>query len=256
MYSIKYGINNICFSPTVYEMLKRYQFTRQKTDKIAMMQTVNTRIRNHLEFDQRTLSMFEELPLQKDSIFREMPQLRQGDLPEDPVGQFLAQLNLFLQQSEANILPQVQNEFFKCFTLLTLRQLLVPLSLSIYSPEETDKINLAQSVIVNAVMKILDTQLRNIDKSKTPSVQADFMTDFLVTLAQNRENCLLQKLYKAEIIQMFNSDNFFLMSESTLKKWQQIMRNFMQANNELFDDLLLKFNKAEGLFNTKKYEFM
>jgi len=30
----------------------------------------------------------------------------------------------------------------------------------------------------------------------------------------------------------------------------------MQANNELFEDLLLKFNRSEGLFTTKRWEFM
>lgn len=34
------------------------------------------------------------------------------------------------------------------------------------------------------------------------------------------------------------------------------MRNFMStdANNEVFDDLLNKYNRAEGLFVSKKYE--
>lgn len=53
---------------------------------------------------------------------------------------------------------------------------------------------------------------------------------------------------------MFNSDNFFLLSERTLRKWQQIMRNFMSVNNEVFDELLQKFNKVEGLFVSKKWE--
>ena len=53
---------------------------------------------------------------------------------------------------------------------------------------------------------------------------------------------------------MFNSDNFFLLSERTLRKWQQIMRNFMSVNNEMFEELLLKFNRVEGIFTTKKWE--
>jgi hypothetical protein len=61
-------------------------------------------------------------------------------------------------------------------------------------------------------------------------------------------------VYKQEITTMFNSDNFFLMSERTLRKWQQIMRNFMSVNNEVFEDLLLKFNKVEGIFVSKKWE--
>jgi len=54
---------------------------------------------------------------------------------------------------------------------------------------------------VNAVMKILDFHVKNIDKlPNTKQVQAEIMTDFLVGLASNKENALLQKLYKQEII--------------------------------------------------------
>jgi len=59
-------------------------------------------------------------------------------------------------------------------------------------------------------------------------------------------------VYKAEITAIFNSDNFFLMSEDTLRKWQRIMRNFM--SDDVFEELLLKFNKVEGIFVSKKWE--
>ena len=78
------------------------------------------------------------------------------------------------------------------------------------------------------------------------------MTDFLAGLTT--ENQILQKMYRQEITGMFNSDNFFLLSERTLRKWQQIMRNFMSVNNEMFEELLLKFNRVEGIFTTKKWE--
>lgn len=42
------------------------------------------------------------------------------------------------------------------------------------------------------------------------------------------------------------------MSEDTLRKWQRIMRNFM--SDDVFEELLLKFNKVEGIFVSKKWE--
>jgi hypothetical protein len=79
-------------------------------------------------------------------------------------------------------------------------------------------------------------------------------SDFLAGLTH--KNTILQKQYKFEITAIFNSENFFMLSKRTLRKWQQIMRNFMSndINNEVFDDLLLKFNKVEGLFVSKKWE--
>lgn len=41
-YTEKYGVDCICFSPTVYEMIKRYHFTKQKAEasiKIKQRQT-------------------------------------------------------------------------------------------------------------------------------------------------------------------------------------------------------------------------
>ena len=79
------------------------------------------------------------------------------------------------------------------------------------------------------------------------------MSDFLAGMTT--DNQFLEKVYKQEITTMFNSDNFFFLSERTLRKWRQIMKNFMSFNNsEIFVDLLLKFNRVEGIFVTKKFE--
>ena len=44
------------------------------------------------------------------------------------------------------------------------------------------------------------------------------------------------------------------MSERTLRKWQIIMRHYLNRNVELFEELLRKFNSVEGLFVSRKWE--
>ena len=53
---------------------------------------------------------------------------------------------------------------------------------------------------------------------------------------------------------LFYQDSFFLMSERTLRKWQIIMRHYLNRNVELFEELLRKFNSVEGLFVSRKWE--
>ena len=89
------------------------------------------------------------------------------------------------------------------------------------------------------------------EKEYKPEVQvySEFLTDLLACLAQ--ESGTLDKMFKGEVTQLFFLDSFFLMSERTLRKWQIIMRHYLSRNAELFDELLLKFNKVEGIFTSK-----
>ena len=89
------------------------------------------------------------------------------------------------------------------------------------------------------------------EKEYKPEVQvySEFLTDLLACLAHESET--LYKMFKGEVTQLFFLDSFFLMSERTLRKWQIIMRHYLSRNVELFDELLLKFNKVEGIFTSK-----
>ena len=55
---------------------------------------------------------------------------------------FMRRLNMTLQES-AKVSPMLQQEFYKFFTIVTLRQVLVRLTMSVFSAEETDKINMS-----------------------------------------------------------------------------------------------------------------
>ena len=57
-----------------------------------------------------------------------------------------------------------------------------------------------------------------------------------------------------DIQTIFYHENFFQMSERTLRKWQTIMRHFSSSNEDLVDELLLKFSQVGGLFTSKSQE--
>ena len=142
-YTEEYGIDKICFSPSVYEMIKRYQFTKQRGELSADRRPYRSNI--YLVFDERFVKEHEEIPLQKESIFAEIEQLRDFEKQDNAteMSMFLKFLNNSLHQEECKIGPSMQQEFYKLFTVITLRQTLVRLTLSIFSTEETDKINLS-----------------------------------------------------------------------------------------------------------------
>ena len=104
----------------------------------------------------------------------------------------MRRLNTTLQES-AKVSPMLQQEFYKFFTIVTLRQVLVRLSMSLFSAEETDKINMSLQLIVSAVIKILDNHVKQISKiddtetKRQSQVQSEIMTDFLAGLTTENQ---------------------------------------------------------------------
>jgi len=45
------------------------------------------------------------------------------------------------------------------------------------------------------------------------------------------------------------------MSEHTLRKWQIIMRHFSDSNEDLVDELLLRYSQVGGIFTSKSSEY-
>ena len=68
----------------------------------------------------------------------------------------MRQLNLSLHDESMTPKPIQQQEIYKMMTIITLRQILVRLTMSVFSNEDTDKSNASLTIIVAAVMRILD----------------------------------------------------------------------------------------------------
>jgi len=79
---------------------------------------------------------------------------------------FLRQLNLFIHDESVKPKPIQQHEIYKMMTIITLRQILVRLTMSVYSNEETEKTNASLTITVAAVMKILDQYIKAIPTVK------------------------------------------------------------------------------------------
>lgn len=192
--------------------------------------------------------------MQKESMFIEMPVVRDpqsiyacGDMSD-----FMKELNQFLHAEDAIPDEEKQKDIFKAFVTVTLRQNLVHLSTKIHSGnDEKDGRVQSESIVVQALLKVLEGQIKGVEKEYKPEVQvySEFLTDLVACLAHESET--LYKMFKGEVTQLFFLDSFFLMSERTLRKWQIIMRHYLSRNVELFEELLLKFNKVEGIFTSK-----
>lgn len=87
------------------------------------------------------------------------------------------------------------------------------------------------SIIVHAVLSCVGEQIKGvgrIDKRKMAAtgqlafdrehVLAEVLTEFLSGIASG-PNQILQKHYKAQVTELFTSENFFSLNERTLKKW-------------------------------------
>ena len=142
-------------------------------------------------------------------------------------------------------------KYFKFFTIITLKSVLYPMVQSILVHNNHDKITQALSIIVGVVLQILGSKQK---AEKDDAVIRELMTDFFSAL-MDKANQLLVKPYKREISDIFFSDNFFMMSRRTLRKWCKIINHFIvEQKTEVLDDLMYKWNVSAGVFTTKDFE--
>ena len=101
----------------------------------------------------------EEIPLQKESMFTEMPVVRDpqsiyacGDMSD-----FMKDLNMYLHAEDVIPDEEKQKDIFKAFVTVTLRQNLVHLSTKIHSGnDEKDGRVQSESIVVQALLKVLE----------------------------------------------------------------------------------------------------
>ena len=99
----------------------------------------------------------------------------------------------------------------------------------------------AEMIIVKPGLEVIKSLVSDTKNITVPSlkVYSEFMGDLMASLSEDEHFC---RKYRVEIQNIFYHENFFLMSERTLRKWQIIMRHFSSSNEDLVDELLLKFS--------------
>lgn len=153
------------------------------------------------------------------------------------------------------------DKYFKYFVIVTLKSVMHSMLTKVILHQHPDKMTSALSIIVNAILHHLKAQSvmlakeesqRNIDKNQGAILEA--LTDFFATLLE-KAKMLVIKQYKKEISDLFLSDSFFNMTRRSFKNWSKIIYHFItQEKNEVFEDLLYKWNTQAGMFTSKTYE--
>lgn len=282
-YHEAFGITNISYSPTVYEMIKRYEFVkskhpdiieeeaeeelkheveawREKSEVFGGIMIKNRDTKNaNLAFNDRMLNKYDEIPLQKDSMFESLAIVRDAHqfLRCAHLSEFMSSLNNHLHDDSRPLNDERQRTIFKVFTIVTLRQIMVPLVESIHSPDNKDQQYISMTIVLNGVAKVLDQHIKSLGESNEKHVVAsnrntvcEFLTEFVAFIAGQGD--ILQKNYKQEITNMFNEDKFFFLHERMLRQWQYVMNHMLKrGSDEVFEEQLLKFNKMEGFFTSK-----
>jgi len=203
---------------------------REKSDVFGGINLDNKTHNINLIFSERQLAKYDEIPLQKDSMFENLAIVR------DPrqflrcayLSEFMSSLNNHLHDDSKPIGDERQRAIFKVFTIVTLRQILVPLVESIHTPDNKDGQYLSMSIVLNGVTKVIDQHIKQLGEENKKENQklervitsnkntvCEFLTEFLAYIAGQGE--ILQKNYKQEITSMFNEDKFFLLHERMLR---------------------------------------
>ena len=146
----------------------------------------------------------------------------------------------------------LQRDINKIFTVVTLRQILSKLTLNVHLNSDEGRYH-AEQIIVKPGLEVLKTQISDVKNLHVPAVRvySEFLAELMASLAEDQHFC---KKYRVDIQNIFYHENFFLMSERTLRKWQTIMRHFSDSNEDLVDELLLRYSQVGGIFTSKSSE--
>ena len=136
-YTSHYGIDKICYSPTVYEMVKRFEFNR-----VTLMQeedfTSEEHLNENLLFTKTELATYDEIPCLKGSMFESVSFVKfNQDLPgQNEMYKFMQSLNTYIHQGgRRRPTDEEQRDFNKIFMVVTLRQLLSKLTLNVHADD-------------------------------------------------------------------------------------------------------------------------
>lgn len=178
------------------------------------------------------------------------------------MSEFMNILVRYFHDESQKIPKSEQQAIFKLFTIVTIRQILVPLTESLHISQQDstkDKQYVSMSIVLNGSIKVIHNTIK--DKAIINNMSVfektinEFLTELLAYIAS--QNTILQKNYKQEINDMFNEENFFKLDERILRQWQHIMSSFLGSSEsdhevQVFQEQLLRFNKMEGFFVGQK----
>ena len=168
--------------------------------------------------------MFEEIPHQKDSMFSNFDIISPNkDMGNDgDMTKFMRELNLNLHVGN-KMRPDIdkQRTINKVFIIVTLRQIITKLTRKVHFGTEENRYH-SESIIVKPIFQVLEKQIEHESNFHAAAVQvvSEFLADLFSCLSEHDVFC---KKYKTDITHLFYNENFFLMNERTLRKWQTIM---------------------------------
>lgn len=211
----------------------------------------------NLQYTATQLYNYSSIPNFKETIYEEL----EADWLSSKTGKnefvtftYMQELrNLLHNKRESSI---NMSAAFRVCVIVTIRQTLTQLTTQIHSRALADrdldnKRKKSESIIVNAALNIIDQQIKKKEKSSLfEEIYEEFLTELLRSVTNTRHK--VQHHYKNQIESIFTQEGFFQMSERSLRKWQIIMRQYLQNNTDLWTDLLEAFDSKHGIFASQE----
>ena len=221
----------MCLSPTVYELLRRFEWNKLKANipQASPLTAMNRAkkslkdIETDLTFTVQQLKLMQEIPVPKDSMFFDMPVVREPQTIQQcgKLSDFMFNLNGHLHGSKP-LDCKAQKTIFKIMLTVTLRQNLIQLSKHIYQQDEKAKKEQSESIIIDTVIQIIQKFIKQVEATTEDIVFAEFLSELLANLST--KSLTIHDLFHLQVSDVFNNDRFFKMNDSILRKWQVIMR--------------------------------
>lgn len=152
------------------------------------------------------------------------------------MSEFMNILIRYFHDEKQQMPPLEQQAIFKVFAIVTLRQILIPLTESLHISQQDatkDSQYVSMSIVLNGAIKVVHETIKQLKAISNLSVFDRTINEFLTELLAYTagQNTILQKNYKQEVNDMFNEENFFKLDERILRQWQQIMSSFLSSSD-------------------------
>jgi len=188
-YTKQYGIDKICYSPTIYEMVKRFEFSRVKVlaeeDRIS-----EEHLNENLIFSKAEVDSHErEIPCMRGSMFEGQSFVNfTVEVPgQHDTHKFMVALNGYIHNGGAQRPPEdTQRDINKVWTVVTLRQILSKLALNVHMSNDDSRYH-AEQIIVKPGLDVLKQQISDVKNLYLPSVRvySEFLAELMANLAED-----------------------------------------------------------------------
>jgi len=182
-------------------MVKRFEFSRTKViEEEESVSVSEEHLNENLVFTKTEMDANSSITCLRGSMFDSQSFIKYAvEVPgQNDMLQFMTVLNSYIHNGGSQRPPEdLQRDINKIFVVVTLRQILSKLTLSVHLNSDDGRYH-AEQIIVKPGLDVLKTQISDVKNLHVPAVRvySEFLAELMASLAEDQHFC---KKYRVDI---------------------------------------------------------